>query len=134
MWELDPTIDDYKLVFGLIRDSPDEIAVLTSSVVEIMRDLVDFFDAPAEDVDLGWTTRSVTPPEDDPLGWAPIQVAVTGKRPDDLFVTVRSRDWWFSIREADLQSKKMFSLLMVLLQLAEGRDRPVGPAVTIGAG
>lgn len=131
---LDPEIDEYKLVFGAFPEQRDEIAVLTNSVLEMLGDASQYFDVPQEHVDEGWTTPSQEPSANGPQGRPPIRVQATEKRPENAFVAVRDRGWWFSIDEADFQSKRMFSFLMVLLRLSESGERTAGPLVTVGAG
>jgi hypothetical protein len=65
---------------------------------------------------------------------APIDVRFSEKQPVDAFVAVRNRDFWFYIDDRDYDSKNTFSMLMVLISLAESGSARVGPLVTIGAG
>lgn len=131
---LDPEIDEYKLAFGAFPEQRDQIAVLTNSVLEMLTDVSQYFDVPPEHVEAGWTTPSQEPSTTDPRRRPLIRVRVTEKRPENTFVAVRNRGWWFSIDEADFQSKQMFSFLMVLLRLSESGERTAGPLVTVGAG
>lgn len=85
-------------------------------------------------MDKGWTRRTASPTPDEPLGRAPIRVQVTDAPPVDAHMAVTKFGRWYSISRGDLWSKRMFSLLMILLQMVEDDAGTVGPTITIGTG
>ena len=54
--------------------------------------------------------------------------------PEDAFIAVPYRGYWFWIDRGDLRSKGTFSLLMFLFSLAETGGTGSAPVVTISAG
>ncbi len=134
LWGLDPEISEYRVVFGVVPDNPNEIAILTSSVLDLLRDYAAFIAVPQDHVDQGWTTPTAGATPDEPLGRAPIRVQVTNVKPVDANVAVTKFGRWYSIPREDLWSKQMFSLLMILLQLVEDDAGTVGPTITVGTG
>jgi len=135
LWKLNPRTDEYRLVGGMVPRSPDEIAVLTSSMMDLMRDISTLIELPAEHVEAGKIEPTFRLPPDAPHGGrAPIRLRLDRERPRDAFVAVNKDGWWYSIGETDQRSKRVLLLLNVLFQLAEGGDHPVGPVITVPAG
>jgi hypothetical protein len=131
---LPPEGREFPIVFGRLPGTPEEIAVLTTSVLETFIALARFFEVPAEHVEAGYTLPTIQITADSPIARPPIRVQVSKHRPAGAFVAIRNREYWFSIAESDFLSKSRFSFLMILLRLAESEDRPVGPVVTVGTG
>lgn len=135
LWGLDPSKDEYKIVRGVVPRDTDEIAILTSSMLDLMQDVSGFIDVPPDYVEQGRSEPTLRLPAEAPYGGrAPIRVQLDRERPADAFVAVRKDGWWYSIASNDLRSKRVLFLLNVLFQLAEGGEQPAGPVVTIPAG
>ena len=135
LWGLSPRLDEYRLVMGVLPRNPEEIAVLTSSMLDLMRDIATLMQVPAEHVTRGLGDPTARLPDEAPQGGrAPLRVQLHRERPADAFVAVRKGDWWFSIASSDLASKRVLLLLNVLFQLAESGEPPGGPVVTVPAG
>lgn len=124
---LDPGVDEFRLVAGLIPSRKDEIAVLTGSIRDIMLDLAWRFDVPDEHVTEGRTDPTFVSDVE-----APIHVHYAEHRPRDAFVAVESRGHWFYIDDRDRASKRGFSFLHMLTDLAQSGEEPArGPILTI---
>ena len=134
LWGLDPEVREYSLVFGVIPEAPDQIAVLTNSVYEILRDLSAYIDVPPDHLAEGWVDESLQPPSESGASRAPVYVRVSDERPPGSFVAVEKDGWWFRIDQTDLRSKRMFSLVSILLQLSAAGERASVPLLTIGTG
>jgi hypothetical protein len=135
IWDLDPGTNEYSVVLQVIPRNRKEIAVLTSSMLDLMRDVAALMEVPAEHVVQGQTSPTFKLPPEAPYGGrAPIRVQLSRERPGDAFVTVRKEGWWYSIAENDQQSKRVLLVLNVLFQLAESGEYPAGPVVTVPAG
>jgi len=135
LWRLNPRTDEYRLVLGVVPRNPEEIAMLTSSMLDLMRDIATLIEVPPEHVTQGQTEPTVRLPAETPYGGrAPVLVRLHRERPADAFVAVRKDDWWYSVAKSDARSKRVLLLLNVLFQLAESGDLPSGPVVTVPAG
>jgi hypothetical protein len=135
LWGLDPKTDEYNLVLGVVPSGPDEIAMLTSSMLDLMRDISALMDVPDEHVAQGQTAPTFHLPLEAPDGGrAPLQVELHWSRPGDAFVAVHKDGWWYCIARNDLRSKRVLLLLNILFQLAEGGEQTGGPVVTVPAG
>ena len=135
LWGLDPNIREYRLVPRVVPQGPDEIAVLTSSMLNLMRDISMMIDVPPEHVAQGMTELTLKlPPEAPYEGRPPIRLQLGRDKPVSAFVAVRKDGWWYSIATTDRNSKQVLMLLNILYQLAEGGASWGGPIVTVPAG
>jgi hypothetical protein len=132
---LDPTVAEFKVVYGLIASDNKEIAILTRSMLQVMIDLASTIEVPAQHL----ADKRVAPtlgekaPDGRPI--VPIvQVHSSMQRPRDAFLAVPFRDYWFWIDDKDLLSKSVFSFLMFIFTLTETGDKEGAPVVTISAG
>jgi hypothetical protein len=60
-----------------------------------------------------------------------IRIYSATSHPEDALVSVRYRDNYFWIEDTDLDSKRMFSFLMMLFSLTETGDKSGAPIVTV---
>jgi len=128
---LDSTASEFIISYGLIPDESNEIALLTSSILEIMSELSWRVDIPAAHIEAGRTLSSVG---EETVFDSPIfHVSSSDKKPNIAYVKVFERGVWFYIDDTDLTSKRTFALLQVLLSLTESSDQARGPVVTIGS-
>ena len=128
---LDPTASEFIISYGLIPDENNEIALLTSSILEIMWELSWHVDVPAAHIESGRTLMSAGKETefDRPI----FRVRHSENKPDGVYVRVFERGVWFYLDDTDLASKRTFALLQVMLSLTESADPARGPVVTIGS-
>jgi hypothetical protein len=132
---IEPGLQEYRLVFAQRASAPDEIAMLTHSILEMMVDLARWIDVPPEHEASGRTRP--TPDADlmESFGYEPlIQVQYSKDKPDDVFVRVRYEDLWYWIPHEDFQSKRTLSFMQMMFSLAESGGGQRAPVVTVGAG
>ena len=109
--------------------------MMTSSMLDLMRDIASLIDVPPEHVAQGKTEASLVLPTEVPhAGRAPVQVRWGQNRPSDAFVAVQKDGWWYSISRTDRRSKRVLMLLNILFQLSEAGEQSRGPVVTVPAG
>lgn len=126
---LDPDIAEVRLEYGLIPTSPNEIVVLTSSILELMNELAWRMDVPPEHVEEGRTVSTFVAEDPDlaPL----IRIKYAKERPDTAFVAVQNRGYWFYIDDRDVLSKRSFALVQIMLSLTDSGDVARGPVVSL---
>jgi hypothetical protein len=129
---LNASAREFNVVYGDYPEKDTEIAMLSRSIYEVLRDLSANITVPEADV----TERRVPPtPEADlgPEGPIPplIRIASSADRPGDAFVAVPYRGHWFSIDDRDLPSKNLFSFIMFLFTFVEKAGQDVAPILTI---
>lgn len=129
---LNPKRDEFPLTFGLIQRSPDEIALLTRSMQEILSELSAGVEVPEQDLSEGRATPR--PPSDpDPRNAPLVRIQAGSGQPPDAYAAVRYRNYWFWINDRDLNSKRVFMFLMMFSSLAETGAVPQMPIITIPA-
>jgi hypothetical protein len=126
---LDPGVSEFELSYGLVPDKPNVITVLTSSILEILNELAWRVDVPPEHVEKGRTgaTFMGADPEAVPL----IRVHVSEEPPEDSYVAIQDRDHWYYIADTDVNSKRTFAIVQILLSLTDSGETARGPVVSI---
>jgi hypothetical protein len=126
---LDPDVTEYQLSYGLVPDAPNEIKVMTSSILQIMNELAWRIDVPPEHVEDARTGPTFADHDADagPL----IRVHTSVDEPEEGYVIVRNRDHWFYIDDRDVASKRTFAMLQIILSLTDTGEGARGPVVTI---
>ena len=129
---IDPTIDELRLVYGLVRRRPDEIALLTRSMQELMGELSAGIDVPERDLLDGRATQrtgSVAGTSDAGL----VHIRSSDEQPLDAYAAVHYRNHWFWVDDRDLGSKRVFMFLMMFSSPVEIGTVPQAPILTIPA-
>lgn len=129
--QLRPEASEFKLVYGLIPDGQDEIAVLTSSVLDIMINLAWQVDVPQPHIDEGRTGPTFV---DTALGGPLFIVHHSEEKPEDAYVAIKNRGFWFYIDDRDMITKRTFGVLQILLSLTHAGEESRGPVISIGGG
>jgi len=127
---LDPEADELSMRFAVVPVNNTELAILTRSMLEVLIAISIGVEVPPEDVE----SNRATPGLSDPGVESLIHVRSGEKKPEDAFVTIPYRDRWFWIEDTDLESKRLFTFLVVLFTLTESGESAPGPMITIPAG
>ncbi len=135
MLGIDPTAQEFAIVYGSVAKNDREIAVLSRSILEIIIDLASYIEVPNVHVD----ENRVNPTQiEESAPGRPIEPLIrihsSREKPADAFVAVPYRNHWFWIDDRDLPSKRMFSFLMFIFTLVETGGKEGAPIVTIPAG
>jgi len=128
---LNPERNEYTLKYGLVPDNTDEIAVLTSSILDLMLDLAWQVDVPQQHIDEGRTGSTFV---DTGIGGPLFTVNHSKDEPDaeDVYVAIEDRGYWFYIDDRDLVTKRTFGVLQILFSLTDAGEDARGPVVSIG--
>ncbi len=129
---LNPAAREFTVVYGAVQRTNTEIAILSRSIYQVLADLSWSIAVPEGDVKM----QLVTPtPADDlsPDGTIPplIRINESDSRPNGAFVAIPYRSHWFSISDADVSSKRMFSFLLFLFTFVETDTKDSVPVLTI---
>ncbi len=119
-----------EVVFGPYFKNPDTIAVQTMSVMDILSESAAYIVVPEIHVNEGRTrpNRVAVDNFTRPL----LRVYSAEEKPEDVLVAIRSRGYWYYVDDRDIDSKKAFSFLMIIMQLTAAQEESKGPVVTIG--
>lgn len=126
---------EFNLVFGMVPAHDREIAILSRSMLDILNELSAAIEVPV--VHAGEQRTYPTRDEDIFEGRSVtslMRIRSDKAKPDDVFVAVRYRDWWFWIDDRDFVSKRLFGFIMFLFTLVEEPSKEGTPIVTIPAG
>jgi hypothetical protein len=136
---LDPDLRSFPIRFGFSEGRTGEIRIYTRSMVEILGNLAPQIEVPPADIAAG-RTYAIQPTAAELPAIPDLTVRSRPGRPWDPFVptnpfvAVEYRDRWYWIDDSDFRSKRVFTALMLLLNLVEtGREEQL-PVITIPAG
>jgi hypothetical protein len=123
---------EMSLVYGSLQRSPNELAVLSRSMIEIMQELSADIAVPDKDVAEGRTYATATAPTTPILYDKPrVRIESGPKPPDDPFTAVSYRGNWYWISDHDMGSKRSLTFLLLFFSLAETGVVPEAPVLTI---
>lgn len=124
-------LQEFKVVYGAKANNKNEIAILTHSGLRIMAQLASEIEVPPDHI----AEKRTYPPIIEPAGTLSLppltRIHAQKSQPDDAFVAVEYRDYWYWIDDKDLRSKTVLTFLMVILTLAEGDKKAPSPVVTV---
>jgi hypothetical protein len=125
---LPETQDRFNLVYSPLPAGPDELAIGSRSIFQMLMALSTYVDVPREDVE---QSRAVPMP---PLGAETkplLRVHCGTARPADAFVAVEYRKNWFWVDDRDLNSKRTVSAMLFLFTLSTPGGQETAPVLTI---
>ncbi len=133
MLNLKPEYYTFRIIPRVAGRKEDEITIQTRSLLAIMAFVSKGIDVPEEHRKQGWVLGG---PVLDPSGKRiiPFRVCSSVKRPDDVYLSVKYRGYWFYIDAADLKSKRFFNYLLALFQLQSPITDSEKPLVTLPTG
>lgn len=127
---LAPERSDFRVTFGATAASPNEIAILSRSVVTVLQVLSTYVDVPCEHQASGIAPALCESACDaEPL----LRVLSGTKKPCNPFIAVYYERHWFWIEKPDSHSKRTITNLLVLLALADTGSKENLPVITIQA-
>ena len=131
--KLDPNASEYKVRFGAVPSNDREIAVITRSILGLMQTMAAEVGVPPEDLARGWAFPGFERGKGVSGVVRMISIHSGKSVPSDAFVSVKYENSWFWIDKGDLESKQMFSLIMMLFTMVDTGPRENQPVLTIPA-
>jgi len=132
--ELSEDRREFSLVYARLPKSDEEIAILSRSMYNILRDYSANVQVPEAHVTekraaIGAEVLEI--PHD--LSEFYINVYSSEKKPEDDFVAVSYHGYWFWIEDTDILSKNIFSFILLLFTLAGSDQKVLAPVITVPA-
>ena len=129
---VDPNATETTATYGSAPTAPNEVAILTRSIMEIIIEMSSQIDVPDEHVSEGRTYATAPDVGAGPGRVPPFSRVHTGKeKPAHAFAAIRNRGHWYWIDDRDRPSKIHFTFLMVLFSLTETGTPPQAPLITV---
>jgi len=132
--KLKPKSGEITLTFGATQRAPNDIAVLSRSMAEILIEIASGIEVPPQDVADGRTIGSfevpqAAAPEDRPI----VAIHSSANRPSAVYAAVQYHNTWYWIDDHDFAAKRAFTFLMLFFSLAETGAPGQVPILTIPA-
>jgi len=130
---LDPDATEYRIVNGTTASNGREIAVVSRSILGLMRTMAAQVEVPAEDLVQTRAFPGFEQERDVPGIVRLIRIHSGKSLPADVLVNVRYRNTWFWLDDSDLESKQAFALIMMLFTMIDTGTPQNQPVLTIPA-
>ncbi len=128
---LNPTASEFRIVYAAAARNDREIAVTTRSILSLMRTMAAQVEVPDSDLQQTRAFPGFEQNKDVP-GIVRLIRIHSGSAPEkDAFVSVKYRSTWFWIDDKDLESKQVFSLIMMLFTMVDTDAKENQPILTI---
>ena len=126
---LDESLERFRVVYAPFRTSPDTLTIQTRSVLQMMNAMSGFVDVPADKASFAGPGYDVSVAR-----MRPFNVHSGEDRPDQAFAAVKYHDYWYWIDNADLSSKRVFTLMLFITTLTNQAKDENAPVLTIPTG
>jgi hypothetical protein len=120
--------DRFTLVYSPLPAAPEELAVGSRSILQMMMALATYVEVPREDVE---QRRTVPMPAANAESTPLLRVHCSQGKPPDAFVSIEYRRRWFWVDDRDWQSKRTLSTMLFLFTLSDSRSQDQAPLLTI---
>lgn len=135
---LEPGRDEFVLTAYPYDRQPTEVGVRCRSLLSVLYALSQAVEVPVPDVQAGLVAVTEEP-DGRPFDWAKIMRKVLTihsqeSKPENAYVAVQYRGWWFYIADDDPSSKATFSLLNILFSLQSETGAGKSPLLTLPIG
>jgi hypothetical protein len=131
---LDPTAEEFQVIYGTVGERHDLVAMHTRSGMQILREMSSLVEVPEEHQkeQRVFPHAIVTPDGQEAL--PPLIRIVSGtSKPAEAFALVHYNDLWFWIDNRDLRSKATLTFLLIFMTLADTGEKAPSPLITIQA-
>jgi hypothetical protein len=131
---LKPDLQRLAVYYGGYSGKPDEISMMTRSMLQVMLELAAGVQVPQSDdsehrVNPGLVEGKTRAPQTTPA----VNILSGKTEPTDTSVAVQYGGRWFWISDTDIRSKDMFGAVMLLFSISDIGLKGSGPIVTIPA-
>jgi hypothetical protein len=126
---LPPDGERFVINYSPMRGAPDELAVNSRSMMQILMAFASYVEVPAQH--LG--EKRTLPGFEDPTSRTGLRIHSGTQEPDSSFCAVKYRDHWFWIADDDWQAKRALTAVMFFFTLADTGTPDRLPLITIPA-
>ncbi|MZG30398.1 MAG: hypothetical protein F3741_06255 [Nitrospinae bacterium] len=135
---LEPGLNRYVITFTPKKNTPNQIRVVTRSLLGILFYLSQGVEVPEQDMRNGKVTKTLKT-SGEIFDWKEVtgellRIKSNSSQPENATLMVFYRGIWFYIDDSDLKSKSTFSLLSQIFSLQAGKIKDNSPLLTLPIG
>ena len=130
--KLAPDRQQFSLVYSPVSGGPDELAVGSRSVLQIMMAFASYAEVPEKDLTEGRATPGAAGTAAEQAR-TPVRIKCSQEKPADAFAAVEYRKHWFWIDDRDWRSKRAFTAIMFIFTMTDSAGEEKLPLITIPA-
>ena len=128
-------IEKYEVGYGVCFTKSNRLNMVTRSMTDILFYIAQAVEVPPAHMEKKLVTTTHGP-DGKVFNWGTLhknQIRLRWSKtcPDDAYISVEYRDYWFYIEDSDLDSKSTFLLLQILGDLQAGTTPSAGPVLTL---
>ena len=123
-------VSEFEIAYGLIPRNPNEVAILSRSMMEIILQLGFGIDLPPGHATDGRALPGQRQAGDEHAR-ALVSIHSGTAEPPDAYAAVPYKGYWYWIDDTDIDSKRIFTFLIILFSLAETGQTTAAPVVTV---
>ncbi len=129
---LDSALNEYVLTTGYPAREDNVIALQTFSLMQMLAAVAARVQIPEQDLSNGRAIPGM-PHHPEAAGLDAVEVKSSAIKPDQTYASVRYRNHWFWVDDSDLETKRVFSFIMLAFTLLEDDRAPSVLQLTIPA-
>ncbi len=129
--KLNQSANEFTVVSGFVSSNDTQVAVVTRSILGLMHTMAAQVEVPPEDLQRSFTFPGIERLQDAAKFIRLVRIHSGKSSPENAFVTVKFHDSWFWIDDNDLESKRVFSLMMLFFTMVDTEEKEGKPVVTI---
>jgi len=123
---LNPDLDRYHVMYGPYASDDGTLAMQTRSIIQMLVAMSGFIDVPPEK-----SSQAAGGYNFPPGVTRPFHVRSGPKRPEESFAQIKYKGYWYWIENHDLESKRVFTLMLFLTTLTNYAGDQNAPVLTI---
>jgi hypothetical protein len=121
----------FRITTHIHQSAADEITIQTRSVMAMMKYMARGVEIPAAHIEEGWVIDYGLQTKEGKERLFPFRMHASKNRPENAFSAVRYQDYWYSIDQADIISKRSLEHLMIFFQLQAPVSKGSAPLLTL---
>jgi hypothetical protein len=121
----------FKITSRTTELGADEISVQTRSVMAMVKYMARGIEIPAAHLEAGWVIDYGLQTIESMDRLFPFRVHSSRARPHNAFAAVRYQDYWYSVDQADIVSKRSLEHLMIFYQINAPVSEDSAPLLTL---
>jgi hypothetical protein len=121
----------FKITTHIHQSGTDEITIQTRSVMAMMKYMARGVEIPAAHIEAGWVIDYGLQTREGKKRLFPFRMQASTNRPENAVYAVRYQDYWYSVDQADIVSKRSLEHLMIFFQLQAPVSKGSAPLLTL---